>query len=235
MSYLSWIRDEDLKKEVDTLLSVAKNAQLKATNKFGKNVIDPFAAMFEISGFELDYETWMKSETTRQAQKTLQNYIGEFHQSILGYSNGWDNLKTGKVIDLMSEDKKIIAEVKNKYNTISGGKLSDLYYSLDNLVSPKSSIYKGYIAYYVAIIPKKGLRYNRPFTPSNKAIGSKCPTNNYIREIDGASFYSIVTGIDNALEELFEVLPEVIKVCSFGKYQVENKAVLREFFNLAYK
>lgn len=99
-----------------------------------------------MSGFGIDYDTWLKSETTRQAQKTLQNHIGDFHQNILGYSKGWTNMKVGNVIDLASEENKAIAEIKNKYNTISGGKLSDLYNSLDKLVSPKSSIYKGYTA-----------------------------------------------------------------------------------------
>ncbi len=97
-------------------------------------------------------------------------------------------MKVGKVIDLVSEENKTIAEVKNKFNTISGGKLSDLYYSLDKLISPKSSIYKGFTAFYVAVIPKNGIRFNRPFTPSDKDKGAKCPLNENIREIDGASF-----------------------------------------------
>lgn len=200
-----------------------------------RNVIDPFAALFEMSGFEIDYKTWLKSETTRQAQKTLQNHIGDFHQNILGYSKGWKNKEVGNIIDILSEEKKIIAEIKNKYNTISGGKLADLYYSLDKQISPKTSIYKGYTAYYVAIIPKKGERYDKPFTPSDKEKGEKCPINEHIREIDGASFYSLVTGYENALEDLFDVLPQVIKLCSSGKYQIRDKEKLKHFFNLAYK
>lgn len=235
MPFLTWISDSDLKKEVSLLLTIAKEAQNAAKKEFGKNVIDPFAAMFEMSGFEIDYSTWIKSETTRQAQKTLQNHIGDFHQNILGYSIGWNNKGVGNIIDILSEENKIIAEIKNKYNTISGGKLSDLYYSLEKLVSPKSSIYKGYTAYYVAIIPKKGERYNKPFTPSDKDKGEKCPLNENIREIDGASFYSLVSGSDNALEDLFDILPEVIKLCSNGKYQIKDKTRLKEFFNAAYK
>lgn len=235
MPFLNWISDTNLKKEVSQLLSIAKDAQKAAINEFGKNVIDPFSAIFEMSGFEIDHDTWIKSETTRQAQKTLQNHIGDFHQSILGYSNGWKDMKVGNVIDLVSEENNVIAEIKNKYNTISGGKLSDLYYSLDKLVSPKSSIYKGFTAYYVAVIPQKGRRYNKPFIPSDKDKGEKCPSNELIREIDGASFYSIVTGSDNALEDLFDVLPEVIMICSYGKYQIKDKEKLKKFFNLAYK
>lgn len=234
MPYLSWIADSSLKEEVSSLLSIAKIAQTSAVKEFGKNVIDPFAAIFEMSGFEIDYNTWLKSETTRQAQKTLQNHIRDFHQNILGYSTGWTNMKVGNVIDLFSKSNRIVAEVKNKYNTISGGKLSDLYYSLDGIISPKTSIYKGFTAYYVAVIPKKSGRYNKPFTPSDKDKGDKCPVNEHIREIDGASFYSLVTGSDTALKDLFDVLPNVINECSEGKYQFKDKAKLEDFFNLAY-
>ncbi|TRZ66254.1 Eco47II family restriction endonuclease [bacterium] len=234
MSKLKWIDDANLYAEVKQLLSIAKEAKNTAVSEFGKNVIDPFSAIFEMSGFEIDYETWFKSETTRQAQKTLQNHVGDFHQNILGFSKGWENKKVGHVIDLASADKKIIAEIKNKYNTISGGKLSDLYISLDNLVSPKNSIYKGYTAYYVAIVPKKTTRYDNPFTPSNKEKGEKCPMNGNIREVDGASFYTLVTGDDNALEDLFDILPDVIYECSEGRYKIKDKEKLKAFFKLAY-
>ncbi|MDD4190987.1 MAG: Eco47II family restriction endonuclease [Mangrovibacterium sp.] len=121
MPYLKWISDSDLKNEVKQLLSIAKGAKGVAVKDFGKNVIDPFAALFEMSGFEIEYDPWIKSENTRQAQKSLQNHIGDFHQNILGYSKGWTNMKVGNVIGLVSEENKTIAEVKNKYNTISGG------------------------------------------------------------------------------------------------------------------
>lgn len=235
MPWLSWIDDSALKSEVDSLLTKAKKAQKTAVVEFGKNVIDPFAAIFEMSGFGLDYDSWRESETTRQAQKTLQNHIGNFHQNILGNSIDWTNMKVGNVIDILSEENKILAKIKNKFNTISGGKLSDLYYSLDNLVSPKSSIYKGFTAYYVAIIPQHGRRYNKFFIPSNKEKGEKCPPNEHIREIDGASFYSLVTGSETALEDLFDILPAVIKECSDGKYQVMETLKLKEFFTKAYK
>jgi len=235
MPWLKWIEDEALRIEVSKLLKFAQKAKYTAETKFGKNVIDPFAALFEISGFGINYDTWVISETSRQAQKTLQNHVGEFHQNILGYSKGWTNKMTGSVIDLASEERKIIAEVKNKYSTISGGKLADLYISLDELVSPKASIYKGYLAYYVAIIPKKPERFDRPFTPSNKGKGAKCPLNVNIREIDGASFYDLVTGQRNSLEQLFNVLPDVIAKCSDSKMAVVDKRKLQIFFNSAYK
>ncbi len=233
MSKLSWISDEALNKEVTSLLQKADEAKTKADKKFGSNVIDPFSAVFNMAGFKLSYDDWHKTETTRQAQKTLQNHIGEFHQKILGSVNGWSDLERGNVVDLSSEKQMIIAEIKNKYNTISGGKLSELYNSLDRLVMPKASKYKNYTAYYVTIIPKNKKRTNSLFTPSDKDRGKKCEDNELIREIDGASFYELVTGSKNALRDLFDVLPKVVKEC--GGYQIDNFIQLKNYFDQAFE
>jgi len=53
MSKLNWISDADLNEMVSHLLSKAKIARETAENKFGKNVIDPFSALFETAGFNL--------------------------------------------------------------------------------------------------------------------------------------------------------------------------------------
>lgn len=235
MAYLKWISDKNLESIVYNLLEIASTAKENASKGFSKNVIDPFSAIFETAGFDFDYNTWFASEIARQAQKTLNTHVGTFHQTILGHCKGWKNLEVGNVIDLVCDEKKIIAEVKNKHNTVTKGNLSGLYYSLDDLVSPKKSIYKDYTAYYVTIVPKTALRFNKEFTPSDKERGKKCESNPKIREIDGASFYHLVTGHKNALEELFDVLPSVISNCSAGKYNIKNKEKLKEFFNAAYK
>jgi len=232
MPYLNWIDDEKLHAYTEALLITAQQAQLNAKPKFGKNVIDPFAALFEIAGFNINYDNWVKNETTRQAQKTLQNAIGNFHQNILASAKGWENLKTGKEMDVVSMDKRIIAEVKNKYNTISGGKLASVYYDLEHLIAQKSSIYKGFTAYYVVIIPKTPMRYNKPFTPSDRSKGSKCATNENIREIDGASFYELVSGEKNALKDLYSKLPIILSNITGMTYEIER---LNVFINKAFQ
>lgn len=233
--YLKWIEDNKLETIVTNLLSKAHEARSGAVKKFGKNVIDPFSAIFEMAGFDIQYNDWIESEKTRQAQKTLQNHIGNFHQGILGCVEGWTDKKTGSVVDLVSTKKKVLAEIKNKYNTVSGGKLADLYDMLSNQVMPKNSIYKSFNAYYVCIIPRKPERYDRPFTPSDKEQGEKRPVNEKIRETDGASFYSLVTGSPTALEDLFDILPDLISKCSSGKYEIEEREKLKEFFSLAFE
>lgn len=210
MPKLNWIDDKDLYIHVTDLLDKAKDAKNKAIKNFGSNVIDPFSSLFEISGFGLTYTGWLKNEAARQAQKTLQNHVGEFHQKILGSCKNWQNMGTGSIIDLVSNSRKIIAEIKNKYNTIKGSDLSGLYKSMEELVMNKASVYKGFTSYYSVIIPKNPIRYDKVFTPSDNKKGGKCPVNNLIREIDGASFYELVTGDKYALKDLFETMPLVI-------------------------
>ena len=206
----TFISSSDIEREVRALLLKALAAKKRSFAQFGKNVIDPFSAMFEMSGFAMEHVDWAKSETARQAQKTLQNHIGTFHKNILGCAEDWQDLRTGSVVDLKSDTHKIVAEVKNKYSTISGGKLSELYRSLDELVSPKSSVFKGFTAYYVTIIPRKCERRNVPFTPSDKSKGAPCAENPLIREIDGVSFYDMVFTESGALKQIFQYLPTVI-------------------------
>lgn len=183
MPILKWISDKDFENEVSNLLEIASIAKNNANKDFNKNVIDPFSAVFEVAGFDFDYKTWFSSETARQAQKTLNTHIGTFHQTILGHCKGWENLGVGNVIDLVCESKKIIAEVKNKHNTVTKGNLAGLYYSLDDLVSPKKSVYKDYTAYYVTIIPKTALRFDKEFTPSDKERGKKCEATQILEKL----------------------------------------------------
>lgn len=211
MSYLSFIDDDVFEEIVSNTLNVAQKAMCESGRKFEKNVIDPFLTLFEISGFTSNSLDWLKNEKMRQAQKSLSNHIGIFHQKLLGSFKGWKSLPTGEIVDVICQEKKIIAEIKNKFNTIKGSDKSGLYYKLDELVMQKKQEYKDYTAYYVEIIPQKPIRYNEPFVPSDSRKGAKCPLNEQIRVIDGYSFYELVTGVDNALEQVFNALPLVIQ------------------------
>lgn len=234
MPYLKWIADGELEKAVAKLVGVAKEALVKSQEEYTKNVIDPFSAIFQVAGFGIDYNTWLVSEQTRQAQKSMQNHVGSFHQTILGGVEGWDDLTVGHGVDLACLERKIIAEIKNKYNTVAGGKLADQYYMLERLVTPKASKYKDFTAYFVAIIPKSATRYDGTFEPSDKDKGMKCPKNELIREIDGAGFYELVTGDPNALRDLFQVLPNVLEDIDDFKFTAQDKAQLSNFFEMAY-
>lgn len=232
MPYLTWISDQNLEQAVLHLITIAKGAKTNAKQKFSKNVVDPFSAIFEMTGFALDHDSWKTTEESRQAQKTLQNFIGEFHQKILGSCADWTDMGKGHIIDLLSSKNKIIAEVKNKFNTVSGGKLSTHYHSLDKAVMDKTSIYKGYTAYFVEIIPRNPVKYNIEFTPSDASKGQKTSPNKLIRQIDGMSFYELVTGKKNALSEIYSVLPTVLKKLEPSTNLDRSK--LQTLFKIAY-
>ena len=239
MSYLSFISDENLEEEVSLILSTASLALEKANTRFGKDVIDPFSVTFEMAGFNIkEVAVWEASEKTRQSQKTLSNAFGTFHQNILGHINGWKNLGIGHSADLECADRKIIAEVKNKYNTVTGAKLCDVYDHLDKLVMPIVSKYKGYTAYYVETIPRpkgsKSQKYNVPFTPSDKQTQTTKPSNEIIRKIDGQSFYELVTGVPDALEQLYDILPTVISNLSDYTFEPDQLALVKTYFKKAF-
>ncbi|MBD2304324.1 Eco47II family restriction endonuclease [Chroococcidiopsis sp. FACHB-1243] len=231
MSYLPFISDEALKKAVKNVVDCILETEQKQEKEMYKNVIDPFSAVFDgtVQGFSL--EVWLKKEKSRQVQKTVQNRIGHFHQEILGGVSGWTNPVQG--VDVCNQEKKIIAEIKNKHNTVKGSDKSGIYdYLLFCLSKPE---YQEFTAYYVEIIPKNKIRYNRPFTPSDRETGKRKPVNQKIRQIDGQAFYELVTGVPEAISMLFNVLPDVISdVSELKTLDRQQKASFRSLFDRAY-
>jgi hypothetical protein len=233
MAYVDFVDDVTFKSLVSGLLKLGQDAKKKAINEFNRNTIDPFSILWEMSSFSSSFDEWYQSEISRQAQKTLANHIGMFHQSFLGCVSDWEDLGVGKMVDLVNHKLKIIAEVKNKHNTVTGAKQVDVYRELESLVMPNGQTYKGYTAYYVEIVPKKPERYNKPFTPSDKKTSTKCSANEKIRRIDGASFYTLVTGVDDALNQVFKAIPKVIKDVNIDSLN-SNFDGASEYFTKAY-
>lgn len=236
MPYLPYISDDKLKAHVSRVLEAGIEANKNKDIKFHSNVIDPFGPIFELAVNEFSSTEWEKSEKSRQTQKTLQNEIGDFHNNVLGSVKGWTTLIKGNEIDLIKNDKSVIAEIKNKHNTVSGGKLVDHYVEFDNLVNKKASKYFKATAYYVKIIPKKPITFDIPFTPPDKATGNRKSIDKRIREIDGRSFYKLVTGIDDALDQLHNVIPNVIDDLGKknGGYNKQDRKDLNSYFKKAY-
>ena len=105
----------------------------------------------------------------------------------------------------------LLPKTQNKYNTVKGSNLKDVYDELNQAINGKTSKYRGYTAYYVTVIASKPERFSRPFTPSDNASGIKKPLQERIIEMDGVSFYELLTGVPDALYQLYEVLPKIIQ------------------------
>ncbi len=229
---LSFITKQNLFNHVQSVVDTAKKS-LKADEKvFYKNSVDPFSALFDALWQGIPIFEWVKQEKSRQNQKTLQNALGNFHQNILGSSKGWQNMGTGKVFDIINDKKKIIAEIKNKYNTTKGNHKIAIY---DDLKRQLKNAYKGYTAYYVEIIPPNKKIYDKPFEPSDNNTHRRRPANKSIRVIDGKSFYTLATGDKNALEKLYAILPSILaKVLGKKSLKLKKHNAFKDLFDRVY-
>lgn len=186
-----------------------------------RNTLDCFSASIDsvVQGISLD--EWMKQEKERQIQKTKQNAIGSLHEEILGSIAWVSNLPVGQLIDIVSHEKKVVAEIKNKHNTTKGNHKVAIYDDLAQAVAERS----GYIGYYVEILPKGQKAYNTPFSPSDNKTKQRRASREDIRQIDGRSFYELLTGRADAIDELYQELPkitaEIVKE-EFGKVLDSN-------------
>lgn len=172
-----------------------------------RNTLDIFSASLDSAIRGLSAEEWLIQEKQRQIQKTLQNAIGTLHQGILGTLDGVENLGVGGIVDLKSETKHFIAEIKNKHNTTKGNHKVAIYDDLAKVLSDRDD--PETVGYYVEILPVNGKSYDKPFIPSDNKVGERRPINELIRQIDGQTFYEKVTGNPHALRELYELLPEL--------------------------
>jgi len=229
---LPFISNKDLYSHVWKVLSAAKKANSESEERFFSNVVDPFSAMFDSLCQGVSMKDWVKQEKSRQIQKTLQNSLGTFHQEIIGSMRGWRSLGTGKIIDVINEEKKIIAEIKNKFNTTKGNHKIAIYDDLRRMVTSKCP---GYTAFYVEIIPPNKKTYNKPFTPSDNKTGTRRTKYNKIRVIDGKSFYEIASGDPDGLKKIYKALPIVIcDLLRRAKDVSKDNSAYMDLFNRAY-
>lgn len=232
MPYLKFISDKKLISAVGKVVKIIEIAEREVDNKLHKNVIDPFSALFHGVTHAITYKEWIRQEKARQSQKTMQNAIGDFHQEVLGSILGWSNLGVRGGLDIVNTEMKIIAEVKNKFNTTKGNHKVEVYDAIKSKL--KIGEYLNFVGYFVEVIPQGKNIYNKPFVPPDNKTKKRRPSNNNIRVIDGKSFYMLATGRKHALQELFEAVSHVL-VDEF-KYKLSKNEALQyfELFKIAF-
>jgi hypothetical protein len=229
---LPFISDEDLIRETKKLIDAALAADDADPDSLYSNVVDPFSAIFDTLRQGMPLTEWLIKERDRQIGKTIQNALGTFHQEILGCIPGWRSLGVGQVVDLVNEEKRVVAEVKNKHNTTKGKDKKALY---DDLSAVISTSYRGYTGYYVEIIPSTKQPYNKPFTPSDNVTHISREAREDIRVIDGKSFYALVSGYPNAIDMFYEALPVAIGiVLNRDASLAKNDSSFKDLFYRAY-
>lgn len=208
-----------LKNSIKNSVCRVYEAQIEDLDLY-RNTLDCFSSAIDsvIQGISLD--EWMKQEKERQVQKTKQNAIGTLHEEIMGSILGVENLPVGHLIDIVCDKKKIVAEIKNKHNTTKGNHKVAIYDDLKKAIEQRP----GYTAYYVEVLPKGQRVYDKPFTPSDNKSHQQRSENQSIRQIDGRSFYALLTGNENAIEELYNELPIIVAEIINEKYEANLTA-----------
>jgi hypothetical protein len=196
---------ENLKNALRASISRVYAAQQEEPDLY-RNTLDCFSAAIDSVIQDISLDDWLHQEKERQIQKTKQNAIGTLHEDVLGSIDGVQNLAVGNLIDIVSHKHKIIAEIKNKHNTTKGNHKVAIYHDLAKALEN----FKGYTGYYVEVLPAGRNSYNEPFTPSDNKVKSRVLQRNDIRKIDGRSFYALLTGVPDAIDELYKELPSLV-------------------------
>lgn len=198
---LSFISDGEFLEAAKKLVNAIGGGRAKAEDDPYRNGIDPFSSLVDAAFQNISPHDWLEQEKVRQAQKSLQNAIGAFHQNVLGSMPGWRDAGYAGSFDVESASKRILAEVKNKYNTMNSttakGVCDSLAKHLDNGKS-------GFTAYLVQTMPKTPETCDAKFAP-----GTAKPRKD-IQCIDGRSFYALATGDSDALRKVYEAMPEML-------------------------
>ena len=214
---LGYIADADLFKHVkDTLDRLTHKVDLKS---FEKNVIDPIKLTIEAHAYGKSEKEVIEQEIARQLGKTLENAVGDFHQNIFNYINGWSVPDDG--VDIINDAGTVFCEMKNKYNTMNSGSADKVFDKLHGIViaNPKAT------AYLVLVIAKKSC--DEPWLVAGRTL----PPNkaNRLRKISIDRFYALATGDEKAFAKLCQVLgkvvDDVLKVCPSSKF---TNTVLKE-------
>lgn len=199
--YLSFISDEHLLFCIENLHKSYLKAKANVSKKkFYKNKIDTIKLTFDAKFNDLDEETLIKTEINRQIDKSINNSIGTFHEQILGGISGYEmgNLSG---FDIKATDNTLFADLKNKHNTMNSSSAESLFQKL----AKYADTYKQAKCYWVQVLAKNS--FNEKWFGE---INGKEYSHSRVFKISGDQFYKLLSGKENALCELYQVLPQAI-------------------------
>lgn len=216
---LDWVDENGLyevtKRSFSRVIELAQEAALLTPP-------DPFTIVTQAVLFDQNAESMMAFEKLRSINKSISNAVGNWHQAVLGLADGWENLgSAGGVVDLTvretSDSKPIAVEIKNRYNTIKASDEKDMWDRLDMLARSNNSK-----SYLVQIVPKTPERYDRPWKVSGRT------ERDTVRCCDGATAYTWAFKKEDALGELYEAFPDILRDVMGGK--PFDKAGMHEYY-----
>lgn len=199
--YLDYITDQHL---IDCIFNLYQAYQKAKTNiskhQFYNNKIDVFKLTFDSKFNNIGEDNMIENEILRQIDKSINNSIGTFHEQILGGIEGYEigNLSG---FDIKATDNTLFADIKNKHNTMNSSSAESLFQKL----AKYADTYKKANCYWVQILAKGSF-----CEKWHGEINGKEYSHSRVFKISGDQFYAMLTGKDDALLQLYKILPVAI-------------------------
>jgi len=167
----------------------AEMRQFQPEEASERNGRDPFVTAVQLWLKQQDKSQWVEEERSRQWQKSLGAKLGFVQQHIVGRLDGWQSNDLGLPdVESTAVGQKLIAEIKNKHNTMNSTTREGTYKKLAAFLDTDD--YRGFTALVVEIQQphkKQGGAYWAPFKPGKK------PARADILQIGGRAFYALAT------------------------------------------
>ena len=200
--YVDFISDKHLMTCIAGLHKSYLKAKKNITkSSFYSNKVDTIKLTFDAKFNNIDEESLIQAEILRQIDKSINNSIGTFHEQILG---GIEGFEVGNLsgFDIKATNETLFADIKNKHNTMNSSSAEALFQKLARYADD----YKKAKCYWVQILAKNS--FNELWKGE---INGKEYSHSRVFKISGDQFYSLLSGQDDALFQLYKILPIAIK------------------------
>ncbi|GLB47719.1 Eco47II family restriction endonuclease [Neptunitalea lumnitzerae] len=199
--YVEFISDEHLLNCISNLhKSYVKAKEKISKKKLYSNKVDTIKLTFDSKFNNLNQEKIIEAEILRQVDKSINNSIGTFHEEVLGGISGYEKGNLSG-FDIKANDDTLFADIKNKHNTMNSSSAEALFQKLARYADD----YKKAKCYWVQILAKNS--FSEHWVGD---INGKEYSHSRVFKISGDQFYSLLTGREKALYELYKALPIAI-------------------------
>lgn len=138
--FVPFLPDELFLQIVSDMIDKNREKVEAARENLYKPVVDPFSAVFNAAGQGISIEQWLESRIVPRAEKSFQNAVGYFHEKIIQSIDGWD--EAPQVVDAINREHRMLAEIKNRFNTTKGNHKVAIY---DDLAGQIDDHFNGYL------------------------------------------------------------------------------------------
>ncbi|HEM6089517.1 TPA: Eco47II family restriction endonuclease [Streptococcus suis] len=214
---LNYISEEDFYKHVQaTIEKYGEKLQSFDLKRFNKNIVDPIKLIFDKSVYRASWDEIISNEIFRQRDKSNNNDIGYFHQTIFQYMNncrvpengqegGWDVIfeqPNGILLADGTRVSRVFVEMKNKHNTMNSASAGKTFIKMQNQLLKDDDC----VCFLVEAIAKQSQDIKWETTVDKQKVSHKL-----IRRVSLDRFYALVTGQEDAFYQMCMVLPDIVE------------------------